>query len=80
MVLFVIFKSYLVENEGVENFALRAHLPLKQGLRHDFAVLQKNCVPLRDHLPLKQGLRRLTIDFFTPKDTFSETIFHYNKD
>ena len=33
MVIFLIFKSYLVENEGFENFALRDHLPLKQGLR-----------------------------------------------
>ena len=42
MAFFVIFKSYLVENEGVENFALRDHLPLQQGLR---PTLSETLVP-----------------------------------
>ena len=76
MAFFVILKSYLVENEVLENFALRDHLPLKQGLRRSALLLGTSLFSLRDHLPLKQGLRHKLPCPFRIVVIPSETIFH----
>ena len=38
---------------------VRDHIPLEQGLRQDFRLLQSLRNSVRDHIPLEQGLRRL---------------------
>ena len=37
---------------------LREHIPLQQGLRPPYPLLQGGLMHLREHIPLQQGLRR----------------------
>ena len=36
---------------------LREYVPLKQGLRHELLLSERQFVILREYVPLKQGLR-----------------------
>ena len=36
---------------------LREHVPIKQGLRHDYIGEAGVLIGLREHVPIKQGLR-----------------------
>ena len=49
---------------------LREYVPLKQGLRQEFPILNNNAPWLREYVPLKQGLRLIII---SPLSFLSET-------
>ena len=54
---------------------VRDHIPLEQGLRHNFVSPAGLSSFVRDHIPLEQGLRLEGLDR-PVKPRLSETIFH----